>query len=109
VRRRAHARGALQVWNRYPSPQCFKERLQKDVVNKSLSPNQEEAVIERMVTYNYAFLLNKFLTDIVIVHIYYVYTTLWDSVAGPERTMPGNSSGTCWTASFSFKSRDLNK
>jgi hypothetical protein len=50
VRRRAHARGALQVWNRYPSPQCFKERLQKDVVNKRLSPNQEEAVIERMVT-----------------------------------------------------------
>jgi hypothetical protein len=54
VRRRAHARGALQVWNRYPSPQCFKERLQKDVINKRLSPNQEEAVIERMVTYNYS-------------------------------------------------------
>ena len=54
VRRRAHALGALQVWNRYPSPQCFKERLQKDVINKRLSPNQEEAVIERMVTYNYS-------------------------------------------------------
>ena len=52
--RRAHARGALQVWNRYPSPQCFKERLQKDVVSKRLSPNQQEAVIERLVTYNYS-------------------------------------------------------
>jgi hypothetical protein len=54
LRRRAHARGALQVWNRYPSPQCFKERLQKDVISKRLSPSQEEAVIERLVTYNYS-------------------------------------------------------
>jgi hypothetical protein len=38
VRRRAHALGALQVWNRYPSPQCFKERLQKDVINKAPMP-----------------------------------------------------------------------
>ena len=90
VRRRAHARGALQVWNRYPSPQCFKERLQKDVVNKRLSPNQEEAVIERMVTYN----------DSEKVCIYtYIYTHACVPVgSGPQhsvRRLPGSGQVQC--------------
>ena len=45
---------AGQVWKRYPVPTRFPERLELEVLNKSISANQDEAVIERRVTYNYS-------------------------------------------------------
>ena len=44
----------LQVWKRHPVPTRFQERLALEVVSKSISASQDEAVVERIVTYNYS-------------------------------------------------------
>ena len=44
----------MQVWKRYPVPTRFPERLELEVTSKRVSANQDEAVVERRVTYNYS-------------------------------------------------------